>query len=126
MAVLFPRGAILWASGVPARDGGDPKRRPVVLLQDLTDAPGHSVLAVAITTLQLAGLGPISVQIPFQRNGGCASGLREPSVAVCDWILRISSLDIDVKSGYLKSSKLREILEIAARFLSSIPPDAMP
>ena len=111
MALQFQRGAILWVDRVPDRSGGDPKSRPVVILSELNDTV-PTVVGVAITTRFDQDLEPISVKLAYKRSGGCKTGLKEPSIALCDWIVPVTANQVTGKSGYVSSVVLKQIIEI--------------
>ena len=98
MAIVYPRGVILWASQIPDQNGTNAKDRPVLLLVDFADTDSDAY-GVAITSTFPHPPPATSIPLAFQRQGICQTGLTSPSVAVCDWPVVVGKADILGKIG---------------------------
>jgi len=110
VAILFQAGAVLRVDAVPDRGGGNPKMRPVVLIDDFDDESAEPARGVAVTTLLLQNLDTVSVKLPFSAKRGCGTGLDKPNAAVCDWVVDLRSLVILERMGHVKTAHLRQIV----------------
>lgn len=105
------QGHIVWAE---VRDpaGGNPKRRPVVIVtanaEIVRDAP---LVAAAITTRLDESLPPHHVELPWQHGGHPKTGLRQRCVAVCNWLVEISPGDVVDIAGVVPTKTLLRIVE---------------
>lgn len=101
-------GRIVWVT-VPDPRGGNPKRRPAVVVSP----PGlDGTVAVAAVTTQL-GQSPFAqtVELPWSPAGHPDTGLKRPSEVVCSWVERISTALIGDAGGSVPDGPLAEILK---------------
>ena len=109
MATVYHRGAILWVSQVPDRNGTNPKDRPVLLLIDFEDTDSDA-FGVAISSTFPHPPPATSILLPYQRQGNCQTGLTSPSVGVCDWPVVMGKADIIGKLGVCPPVQLAAVL----------------
>ncbi len=110
MAVI-PAGVIVHTNcSVPPRpgDGGNPKPRFVLLLDDLRD-DGEPVIGLPITTLVRQDLAHISFGMPF--NPKSKNCLTEYSVVICDWEFEVRWSDVRSRGTAIKNALLEQIVE---------------
>jgi mRNA interferase MazF len=126
------RGRIVWVEVTDPR-GANPKCRPVVLLtRDSEIMPGAILQGAAVTTFIDPALADISVKLPWERNGHPKTGLNQPNVAVCDWIVTFTADKIEETAGVVPGKYLIQIDRILARIDSekktdlSTPADPTP
>jgi len=108
------QGYICWTVVTPEK--GKPKRRPVIAI--MTDDEIHCnefVRGVAITTTFRRPLATDQIELPWERSGNCATRLRRPSVAVCNWIDRVHRDDVEEVRGSVPPDILLQILDRVKR-----------
>jgi mRNA-degrading endonuclease toxin of MazEF toxin-antitoxin module len=81
---------------VTVRDpqGRNPKCRPaVVISRDDEIAAGGDVWVVGVTGQ--SGREPsLEVELQYDPQGKCRTGLRKPSVALCGWLTKVAASDV--------------------------------
>jgi mRNA-degrading endonuclease toxin of MazEF toxin-antitoxin module len=112
MTVQF--GQIVWAEIADAN--GMRKLRPAVVItpsqQVTASGPIH---VVAITSRLTQPLPSDHVLLPWHAQGHPRTGLNRKCAAVCSWLARITSADIQSTAGIIPGKTLAEILgKIAA------------
>lgn len=106
------QGRIVWAA-LPSSDGTATKRRPAVIVTPTDQIePGQPVLVVAATTKFPEPLPPDHVLLPWQREGKVRTQLREPTAAVCTWLLEILETEIHKYAGVVPPKQMIEIMKI--------------
>lgn len=105
-------GRIVWAVFPEAR--GEGKIRPMVVLSRPAESIKMGrVFVVACSTDVPDPLGPNEVALPFGLRGRAGTGLRVPTVAVCDWSTWLPLSSIETMGGVVSGQTLREICELA-------------
>jgi len=106
----FQQGQVCSALISPGR--GNPKLRPVILVTPTPEiAAGEPIVAIAVSTTFTEPLSPDQIELPWERNGRCITGLSKRSVAVCTWLMKIRASDIREIRGCVPPRALRRILE---------------
>lgn len=104
----FDLGSVVLATIRHKRGGG--KTRPVLVLVTAAQvAQGHGLLCMAITTTFPDPPPNLCVELPWDSSGRCATGLRQRSAAVIDWVLEIDPLDIVAVIGVVPAKTLERI-----------------
>lgn len=94
-------GEAYWVDGIPPLDGGEPKRRPVIVL-DSAEVPGAEplhVITVATTTSE--GIDEDAVRIEY--------GLPEPCWALPRWLLLIHRTRLGAYAGRIEGPVLERL-----------------
>jgi mRNA-degrading endonuclease toxin of MazEF toxin-antitoxin module len=110
VALLFQRGTIVLVEQVPDPNGGNHKDRPVILINDL-DTADTVFHGVGVTGTFKLPLPPTSINLPYQRQGKCKTGLTKPCIAMCTWIVTATPGEIMHKLGSTPDSQFLEILQ---------------
>lgn len=106
-------GEAYWVDAVPPLEGGEPKRRPVIVL-DAANVPGADPLheiAVATTTDERADHDAVRIEY----------GLPEPCWAVPRWLLAIHRTRLSAYAGKIEAPVLERLMDAVADRLSSGP-----
>src|SRR5262249_14283582 len=81
------RGRIVWVD-LPDPQGRNPKRRPVAILTATEEIePGEPLVGVAISTTIDPSSSGAHVELPWHREVRAKTGLKQRSVAVCNWLV---------------------------------------
>ena len=113
-------GSIVWAR-VPDENGVNHKERPAVIVTATDDIDVNDPLvAVAVTGTFSNPLRESQVALPFHPSGNTRTKLRRPTVAVCDWIVRIKKADILQVAGIVPPGPLTEIMEKVEALLDDL------
>lgn len=109
MASLI-QGTIVLAN-VRDPQGGNPKTRPLVLV-DSTSAIRRNevVVAVAITSQFSEPLADDAVLLPWHPQGLVRTRLRKPSVAKCSWMCEVRKSDVLEVKGCVPPSVMEKII----------------
>jgi mRNA-degrading endonuclease toxin of MazEF toxin-antitoxin module len=104
------RGQIVWTV-LPDPQGRNPKCRPTVVVTPTAEisSDGDMVVVANTSRLDMAAPGD-QVELPWHRDGHPRTGLREPSAAVCTWLVRIPSSAIDRYGGQVPTPQMLRIL----------------
>ena len=117
MATL-EQGRIIWAE-LPSSDGTSKKRRPAVVITPTKELiSGKPFFVVTATTKFTEPLPRDQLPLPWQREGKVRTQLRQPTVAVCNWVTSILEADVLQFGGVVPPKVMVEILEIVKRHLS--------
>jgi hypothetical protein len=81
---------------------------------------GANVLAIACSTTFTEPLQPVEIRLPFHPEGKGVTGLKEDTVAVCDWIEEYPPGTTFETGGMVPGELLRAIFEKAGII---IPPE---
>ena len=89
---LFSRSARVALCGPSAPSGrGEGKKRPLIIATRRVDIlKGSKIVAIGCSTEFDEPLAPSEVRLPYDPEGNTVTGLREATVAVCDWIEEFS------------------------------------
>lgn len=113
------QGSVVWAE--VADKNGFRKRRPVVIItatgEILLNAP---IVAAAITTSYAEPPPPNVVELPWTHYGHPATGLRQRSAAVCDWLVTLLPGDVQEIKGYVPTKRLLQVIE-KVKTLAAVP-----
>lgn len=75
----------MWAVAPSGR--GEGKKRPLIIATRREDIlKGSNMAAIGCSTEFGEPLAPAEIRLPFDPEGKNVTGLREATVAVCDWI----------------------------------------
>jgi mRNA-degrading endonuclease toxin of MazEF toxin-antitoxin module len=117
---MLQQGRIVWAN-VPRPDGSPGKPRTVVVItatEEINDTDPFVV--VAITSTFQEPLRDSEVRLPFHLQGGGRTGLKRPTIAVCDWLIQLTKGQVLQEVGSLPTSVLIEIVEKTRSYLHLI------
>lgn len=105
-------GRIFWAVYPGNRGGG--KLRPMIVASRRLDLHRTGqVNAVVCSTHFQEPLQPIEIRLPYQADGLGVTGLREDTIAVCDWTTIFPVARIQETAGLVPTHLLREICKLA-------------
>ena len=95
MSSPLTQGRIVWVT-VPDPQGGNPKRRPAVILSATGEIdPSGEVLVAAITTDLGRARFSETVELPSLPTGHPETKLKKSSEVVCSWVTRVAVADLD-------------------------------
>src|SRR5271154_262569 len=78
-------GRIVWAVAPSGR--GEGKKRPLIIATRRVDIlKGSKIAAIGCSTEFDEPLPPSGVLLPYDPEGKVVTGLRQATVAICDWI----------------------------------------
>ncbi len=78
-------GRIIWAVAPSGR--GEGKKRPMIIATRRIDIlRGSKIAAIGCSTEFSEPLTSTEIRLPFDPQGKVVTGLRQETVAVCDWI----------------------------------------
>ncbi len=104
-------GRVIWAELLDPQ-GRNPKCRPAIIITPTDDiTPDGKVRVVAISTRLDAAPPEVQVPLQYDPRGACRTGLREPCVAVCNWIVHSSLTTIRDYAGRVPGKTMYEIGE---------------
>ena len=104
------QGSIIWAE-VPDSRGVNPKIRPLVVITATKDINAVSpVAAVAISTRISSPQPPTEITLPWHPNKHPTTGLYEPCVAVCSWIVSVHQSNIKTILGPISRQLAESII----------------
>lgn len=107
--------------------GGNPKRRPVILLTPSEQVPaGEPLIGVAISTQPKDPLPPECVRLPSNSRRQGSSRLPERCAAVCNWAVQFHADQIEEIGGIIYGELLLQIVEKVKPFLASAQPPPEP
>lgn len=113
--------------------GGNPKRRPVILLTPPDQVPaGEPLIGVAVSTQPQDPLPNECVRLPSNSRKQGSSRLPERCAAVCNWAVTFHPESIETIGGIIYGELLLEIIEKVKPFLAQAqppverPPEAQP
>ena len=86
-------GNLVWVTNCPPKNGGVPKTRPGVVI--CLSPNDDTFLVVMCTTSQQEFDEEVGVDVPWNSQGNCKSGLKEPTRALPHWRERITESDIE-------------------------------
>jgi hypothetical protein len=105
-------GRIVWDVAPSGR--GEGKRRPFIIATRRVDIlKGSPIAAIGCSTRFAEPLGPTEILLPSDPEGHSGTRLREPTVAVCDWIEEFPAGTPFVTGGMVPGALLRTIFEAA-------------
>lgn len=128
---LYRRGQIFWVDAFPVLDGGQPKRRPVVLVivpPAVADPAIAVVVAVSTTPGDVSANDFDKVPLPSSAtHRQSTSGLTRPCWALPRWVGRVRVEKLGHCSGYVSGRTLdRIVLAVQTRLqaqLKNRPPE---
>ena len=88
---MIRQGVIVWATVYDPR-GGNPKKRPVIVLTADREIRDDGVFVGIVCSNSAANVVPRPdhyIEIPFQRDGACRTRLRKPTVAIVGWYAEV-------------------------------------
>lgn len=98
-------GRIVWMT-VPDSRGGNPKRRPGVVVS----APAGGVVVVAAVTTQVGvARSSETVELPSDPAGHPITKLTRPSEVVCSWVTSVPVDDLTAGPGIVPPDILTDI-----------------
>lgn len=101
---------------------GDAKERPVLIISSDDDIqPGKAIVGLAISGTFREPLRSEEFELPWSRDGRAKTGLKKPSVVVCDWPVTLPHSEIIEVCGELSLPKLLRVIEIYQSWLSTQP-----
>jgi hypothetical protein len=104
-------GRIVWAVAPSGR--GEGKKRPLIIATRRVDIlKGSAIAAVGCSTEFGEPLEPVEIRLPFDPEGKGITGLRQDTVAVCDWVETFPP-GTDFETGGMVPGLLRTIFETA-------------
>jgi mRNA-degrading endonuclease toxin of MazEF toxin-antitoxin module len=103
------RGRMVWVE-VPDPQGGNPKCRPAIILTPTDEIKQDGdIVIVAVSTQVDAAPAATVVNLPWHRDGHPKTGLKAPSVAVCNWVQQVKLTSIRDCAGIVPGKQLLEI-----------------
>lgn len=104
------QGGIVWVT-IPDSQGGNPKKRPAVIVSATADiGSGGFVRVAAITTDVGRTRSSDTVAVPTLPAGHPETKLKKPCEVVCSWVARVAISDVNDTGGHLPTSILAEVL----------------
>jgi hypothetical protein len=123
MTVPLELGRIVWAD--IADVNGIRKVRPAVIVTPTAQMTLTGPLDVVAVTSRLADPMPDDhVLLPWHPRGHPRTGLNRKCAAVCSWVCRIASGDVQGSAGVVPGKVLVDILSKVAAFM--VPPPSPP
>jgi len=116
-------GSVVWLNVRDQR--GHEKKRPVVVLSATEEIlPAATLYGVAVSTTQAIPLPPEHVELPWSRlpGGHPRTGLRARCWAICPWVVRFATEDVESIAGVVPGKHLQEIQSHLARLLAGTDP----
>lgn len=111
MTQTLRQGSIIWIEVADRR--GIKKTRPVVVITASNEIVLDSeIVGLAITSTFEVPVTPPRVLLPSSPYGHPATGLRKPSVVVCDWPQLFRPSEVSGIEGYVPRNALLRILEM--------------
>lgn len=105
-------GRIVWAVAPSGR--GEGKRRPLIIATRRVDfLKGSRIAAIGCSTDFVEPLTPTEIRLPSDPEGKVVTGLRQDTVAVCDWIEEFPSGTKFETGGMVPRELQRLIFETA-------------
>ena len=96
--------------------GQNKKLRPVVILTATHEISDEGNLVVAAISTKLADPLPADwISVPWSRDGHAGSGLTEPSVVKCHWLVRVTTADVVSVRGYLRDTDMQNIMAVVSK-----------
>ena len=78
-------GRIVWSVAPSGR--GEGKKRPLIIATRRVDfLKGSKIAAIGCSTDFIEPLTATEIRLPFDSDGKTVTGLRQATVAVCDWV----------------------------------------
>ncbi len=109
MTPAYRRGEVVWGSCLDPR-GRNLKSRPLLVINDA--AEGQPVACLGISTQFDSPLPPTQVSVPYSPRRGCGTGLREPSVVVCTWLVEVAPANVVRRIGALPARHLEQVVRV--------------
>jgi hypothetical protein len=110
---------IVWAVAPSGR--GEGKTRPLIIATRRVDIlKGSKIAAIGCSTDFTEPLTPTEIRLPYDPEGKVVTGLREDTVAVCDWIEEFPPGTEFVTGGMVPGALQRTIFETAGLI---VPPE---
>lgn len=113
------QGDIFWIDECPALDGGEEKRRPVVVVVPPVSRVGDMSVVVAVSSTVSPSDGT-RIELPNRTEmPGTKSGLTRPCWVVPRWYLRVERGRLISANwcGYLTGAKLKEVVVAVLRVM---------
>jgi mRNA-degrading endonuclease toxin of MazEF toxin-antitoxin module len=106
------RGRIVWVELIDPQ-GGNPKRRPAVIVSDVPGAAASDtqVWVVAVSTQLESAPADAWVELPWHRDGHPKTKLKERCAAVCTWLTKVPLVSVQEYAGVVPGKQLLEILK---------------
>lgn len=107
---MIQQGTIVWVR-IADPSGENHKCRPAVVLTptEEIDAVGQVVVAAASTRFE-EPLPVNKIKLPWHNNKHPVTGLKKPTVVVCDWLVTIDLNQVEAEIGSCPQPILYEIL----------------
>lgn len=113
------QGCIVWASISDPR--GRLKKRPLVIVTETSEIVlDNPIVAVAVTTTFPEPPTRQYVELPWDRRGHPATKLARRSAAVCNWLVELTTSQVEEIKGFIPTRTLIEIIN-RVRELSNSP-----
>ena len=90
--------------------GGNEKERPLVVITKDSDISTDPLVAVAVTSTFRRPLQAGQIEIPHHPDGKTRTGLKKPSIAICDWCVAIPKSRITKIIGVVPPRIMLEIM----------------
>lgn len=112
-------GRIVWAAAPSGRGAG--KKRPLIIATRRVDIlKGSKIVAIGCSTEFAEPLTPTEIRLPYDPEGKVVTGLRQETVAVCDWIEEFPPGSKFETGGMVPQDLQRVIFQIAGII---VPPE---
>lgn len=119
----YQPGTVIWVSAVEDTRGLS-KDRFVVLVREYDDAAEEDGFGVAVSTKYDTPLPETQVKLPY--GPSCKTGLRQESVAVCDWFVVFEPDRFQGRRGFIPARDFDLIQEQVLKLLSADPSSETP
>ena len=116
MATL-QQGRIVWVRVVdPA--GRNPKLRPAVIVTRTSEITAtEPMVGVAVSSTFKQPLSASQNELPWQQGGHPVTGLNRRCVAVCEWVIRFTTAEVESVGGTVPHSILLRIVRFVGEAL---------
>lgn len=112
-------GRIIWAVAPSGR--GEGKKRPLIIATRRIDIlKGMPITAIGCSTDFLEPLGPTEIRLPHHPQGRTVTGLKQDTVAVCDWI-EVFPPGTPFETGGMVPAELQRTIFVTAGLI--VPPE---
>lgn len=105
------QGSIVWATIADEHGRNHKSRRTILVTPTQEFDASDEVVVVAITSTFDKPLPENRIELPWARHGHPVTGLTKPSVAVCDWLVRLPKAQIATTGHRCPAPLLRAVLE---------------
>lgn len=114
--MALKQGSIVWVE-VADTAGRNPKCRPAVVVTPTNEISEEDTFVVVAATSSISDALPENiVELPWHADRHPKTGLYKQRVAVCDWLIEISHVQVQSTAGTVPQNVLQQILD-------SLPPE---